>query len=76
MLGKVSLHEGLSRGGGLGRELWGPRSLQVSPQNGGQEDPALAGVPYVWAGDRTAGEVERGQMRRVPELRTAHLRWV
>ena len=31
----------------LGRELWGPRSLQVSPQDGGQEDLALAGVPYV-----------------------------
>ena len=46
------------------------------PQNRGQEDLALAGVPHVWAGHRTAGEVERGQTPRVPELRTAHLRRV
>ena len=57
----------------MGRELWGPRSPQVFPQNRGQEDLALAGVPHVWAGDRTAGEVERGQRPRVLELRTAHL---
>ena len=60
----------------MGRELWGPPSLQVFPQHGGQEDLALAGVPHVWAGDRTAGEVERGQRPRVLELRTAHLRRV